>query len=104
VFGDVAFDCDVIHNFTRIIPDRRYGGFFRIYFAILFLIDESPMPGGATANSAPEFSIKIVVVLAAVQEAKALSQSFPLRVSRDRFERRVDVLNKALGICNHDNL
>src|SRR5208337_322152 len=94
----VALDGHVVHDSALYVMDGRDGRVFWIARAVLLLVHKVSCPHFPAGYGTPQVLVKSRFVLAALEETRIAAQDLLLCISRDGFERRIDVLDGPEGI------
>ena len=100
--GDIAFDGNVIDDFSRGVAHGRDGRFFLVKRAVLALVGEAAVPHLPAAQHRPHPLVELRVLLAALEDPRILTGRFFAGVAGDLLERRVGVEDGGAGIGDHD--
>ncbi|OQA23805.1 MAG: hypothetical protein BWY59_02509 [Verrucomicrobia bacterium ADurb.Bin345] len=102
--GNVPACRNEMQNPTRRILDRGDGFALVVHRAILAPVHELGTDDLARAQFGPQVLVMCVVVMTGLQDARGLARHLLGSVSRELFKPRIDILDHALGIRDHDTV
>jgi hypothetical protein len=96
--GDVLLDGDVVRCLAGGVDDGRDPCLLAKQLAVLATIEQVAVPHLAGGDGAPQLRVDLGRRLARLQDARVAARDLLRGVTRDPGERRVDVLDVALGV------
>ena len=102
--GHVALDRHVARDHAGLVADRRDDGLFLEQAAVLAPVDEVPNERLPARQGRPHRGVEGGALDAALEDARVLAEDLGGRVAGHLLEGRVDVLDRAARVRDHDGV